>query len=58
MISRIEYRLEQAALLLRQTNEPISSIAEAVGFHHFSLFGKSFKAKTGETPKQYRLNHL
>ena len=58
MISRIEYRLEQAALLLRQTNEPIASIAEAVGFHHFSLFGKSFQAKTGETPKQYRLNHL
>lgn len=50
----IEYRLEQAALLLRQTNEPISAIAEAVGFHHFSLFGKSFKAKTGQTPNDYR----
>ncbi len=50
----IEYRLEQAALLLRQTNEPVAAIAEAVGFHHVSLFGKSFKAKTGETPHAYR----
>lgn len=52
----IEYRLEQAALLLRQTNEPIGAIAETVGFHHFSLFGKSFKQKTGMTPKDYRIH--
>ena len=50
----IEYRLEQAALLLRQTNAPVAAIAEAVGFHHVSLFGKSFKAKTGATPHAYR----
>lgn len=50
----IEYRLEQAALLLRQTNKPVADIAEAVGFHHVSLFGKSFKAKTGATPHAYR----
>lgn len=53
----IEYRLEQAALMLRQTNEPAYAIAEAVGFHHVSLFGKSFKAKTSETPKAYRTRH-
>ena len=53
----IEYRLEQAALLLRQTNAPVAAIAEAVGFHHVSLFGKSFKAKTSETPKAYRTRH-
>lgn len=50
----IEYRLEQAALLLRQTQTPIGEIAEAVGFHQFSLFGKSFKRMTGQTPKEYR----
>jgi len=50
----IEYRLEQAALLLRQTQTPIGEIAEAVGFHQFSLFGKSFKRMTGQTPKDYR----
>lgn len=53
----IEYRLEQAALRLRQTDDPVAAIAEAVGFHHFSLFGKSFKAKTGQTPKAYRMTN-
>lgn len=41
----IDYRLEQAALLLRQTQDPVASIAETVGFHHLSLFGKSFQKK-------------
>lgn len=54
----IEYRLEQAALLLRQAQTPITEIAEAVGFRHFSLFGKSFKEKTGMTPKEYRRQAL
>lgn len=51
----IDYRLEQAAALLRQTKEPVSNIALATGFSHVSLFGKYFKEKTGKTPREYRL---
>lgn len=50
----IDYRLEQAALQLRQTSEPVGNIALAAGFNQVSLFGKYFKAKTGMTPREYR----
>lgn len=50
----LEYRIEQAALLLHETLEPVGNIAATVGFHQVSLFGKYFKAKTGKTPKEYR----
>lgn len=50
----LDYRLQQAARLLRTTQEPVGSIAIAVGFHQFSLFGKYFKARLGCTPTEYR----
>lgn len=42
-----EYRLAKAAELLRSTDEPIGHIADSVGFHQISHFGKCFKEKTG-----------
>ena len=49
-----ELRLERAAALLRDTDEPITNIADSVGFSQISHFGKCFKAKTGYSPKSYR----
>lgn len=50
----IEYRLSKAASLLAESDLPICSIAENVGFNHPSHFGKLFKEKTGYSPKDYR----
>lgn len=49
-----EFRLSVASQLLRETDEPISSIAAKVGFQHPSHFGKCFREKTGLSPKEYR----
>lgn len=49
-----EYRLSKAAEFLKDTDEPISNVAEYVGFHQISHFGKCFKEKTGYSPRDYR----
>lgn len=49
-----EYRLQKAAQLLKTTNEPVGTIAIAVGFHQVSHFGKCFREKTGYSPREYR----
>ena len=43
-----------AVKLLRETDEPISSIAYEVGFEHPSHFGRAFKTWTGQSPSQFR----
>lgn len=50
----MELRLSKAAELLRATDDPVSVIAEQVGFCHLSHFGKSFRKKTGMSPSKYR----
>ena len=50
----LELRLERAAKLLRETDEPVTNIADMVGFSQVSYFGKCFKTKTGRSPKEYR----
>lgn len=52
----IEYRLSKAADLLKTTDMPIETIASSAGFHHVSHFGKCFRAKTGFSPSEYRIN--
>ena len=49
-----EYRLSKAAQLLAQSEEPVGVIAGRVGFSQMSYFGKCFKQKTGQTPREYR----
>lgn len=49
-----EYRLSKAAGFLRQTDKPITAIAEEVGLGHPSHFGKCFREKTGLSPSEYR----
>ena len=50
----LELRLERAAKLLRETDEPVTNIADMVGFSQVSYFGKCFKTKTGHSPNEYR----
>lgn len=49
-----EYRLAKAAVLLRETQEPIGTVASHVGFHQVSHFGTCFKEKTGLSPSAYK----
>ncbi|MBP1154653.1 MULTISPECIES: AraC family transcriptional regulator [unclassified Paenibacillus] len=50
----MRYRLEQAKLLLLQTDLQIARIAEDVGFHQPSYFSSSFTKYEGLSPREYR----
>ncbi|MBR3508337.1 MAG: helix-turn-helix transcriptional regulator [Lachnospiraceae bacterium] len=50
-----DYRLTMAARLLKSSDSQILNIAIDVGFDNLSYFNRSFKAKYGVTPRQYRL---
>ena len=47
-------RLEQAALMLKNSNKTISEIATTCGYASSSWFGVQFKKLYGYTPKDYR----
>lgn len=47
-------RLEKATQLLMNPREPISSIAEQVGYSHSNNFSVAFKRKYKMTPMEYR----
>ncbi|CCQ92515.1 Transcriptional regulator, AraC family [[Clostridium] ultunense Esp] len=49
-----QYRLQQAATLLKETNRKIMDIALDVGFNNLSYFIGLFKRCYGLTPSQYR----
>ncbi len=49
-----EWRMLQAAELLRTTEQSIISIAEQCGYHSEIAFRKAFKSITGETPGAVR----
>lgn len=50
----IEYRLQKAMGLLTGSALSVGEIAQAVGFHSQSHFGRLFKTRTGYAPKDYR----
>ena len=50
----ISFRLEKAAQLLRDTEEPIGNIAIAVGYTDALSFSKAFRQKYHITPSAYR----
>lgn len=50
----IQCRLNKAKMLLRNSNEKIGNIAQAVGYSDSKHFGKMFKKEVGVTPKEYR----
>lgn len=47
-------REDEAMLLLKLTQDPISSIADQLGFASASHFGSWFKARCGNTPLRFR----
>ena len=51
----MRYRVEMASHLLLTTSLPVSSIAEQVGFRHFSHFSNCFHRLTGVAPAAFRM---
>lgn len=47
-------RIEAAKELLRRGDDPISTVAEAVGISDYNYFSKVFRSATGLTPSDYR----
>ncbi len=50
-----EYRVQKAAILLKNTDESISQIALAVGFDDINYFSRTFKGILGTPPGKYRI---
>lgn len=51
-----QIRIQHAKILLRQSDLPVSSIADQCGYTDTSNFIAHFKKLSGETPLQYRKN--
>ncbi|MDR2042776.1 MAG: AraC family transcriptional regulator [Clostridium sp.] len=49
-----KYRLGAAAVMLRETDEPIANIAAKVGYDSHARFTAAFKAANGISPSDYR----
>lgn len=49
-----ELRLEKARQLLMETDEKMSSVARAAGYHHLGFFNMMFKKRFGMTPSEWR----
>jgi AraC family transcriptional regulator, activator of mtrCDE len=52
-----EIRMALAARKLIQSDEPIASIGEAVGYQSEAAFQRTFKRHTGESPARWRAGH-
>ena len=50
----ISTRIYQACILLANTNDPVLSIAQAVGMPSASSFNRNFQQVMGMSPRQYR----
>ncbi len=48
------YRMQVAALMLRETNESITTIAGKVGYENASKFASAFKKVMNSSPSEYR----
>lgn len=48
------YRISMACMLLRDSSQSVSSVAERTGFSSLKLFCRTFKEITGKTPTQYQ----
>lgn len=54
----IQYRLEQACHMMRNTNEPILRCAMDNGFTSLRSFNRNFNLYIGMTPTEYRENRI
>lgn len=50
-----EVRIDQARRMLVESDEPIGTIALAVGFGNLSHFNRQFRRKTGQSPREFRV---
>lgn len=50
-------RVAMAVRLLEGTDQPISRIAEQVGYTNFAYFSQTFRKLTGRTPSEYQKRH-
>jgi LacI family transcriptional regulator len=50
----LQARLKRAMDLLAASNLPLADVAERTGFKHQEYLGAVFKARTGQTPAEYR----
>ncbi len=50
----LNLRLQEAQRLLRESDMPVSDIAEQIGFNDMSYFCRAFKREMAMTPLQYR----
>ena len=50
----IDLKLQNAARRLIDTDEKIADICKSCGFNNLSNFNRTFKARKGKTPKDYR----
>lgn len=50
----LDYKIEEASLLLVDTNKNVSEIADELSFYNPQHFTKAFKKHTGLTPTAYR----
>ncbi len=53
-----EYRVEDAKMLLTETDAPIKTIASESGFNSIASFNRIFKELTGNSPSFYRKNTI
>ena len=49
-----DLRLNQAKMLLKNSELPISSVAQMCGFSNINYFPTAFKKYSGYTPTEYR----
>ena len=50
----LNYRIEQAKKLLRQSELTITDVALQAGFSTSAYFSKIFRERVGQTPREYR----
>jgi AraC-like DNA-binding protein len=49
-----KYRLQAAAVMLRESDDAIADVAAKVGYNSHARFSAAFKAAFGASPTDYR----
>lgn len=50
----VNIRMQNAAILLKETNLPVNEISRNIGYPNQLAFSKAFKSLYGESPRKYR----